>query len=56
MKTDSTAGITDNTSFDRLYGKLIANQDMVAHIMAGRSKRNISSAVQSATTFVFMPI
>ena len=49
-------GVIDNTSFDRLYGKLIANQDMAAKIVADRYNRNISMIIQNTATFVFIPI
>jgi hypothetical protein len=49
-------GIIDNTSFDRLYGKLIANQDMAAKIVADRYSRNISMVIQNTATFIFIPI
>ena len=55
LVTDNTNGVTDNTSFERLYGKLIANQDMVAKIVGDRTNRNMSSAIQT-TTLVFLPL
>jgi len=54
--TYGSGGIIDNTSFERLYGKLIGNQDMVAKIVADRYKRNISAVIQNTATFVFIPI
>lgn len=54
--TYGSSGVIDNTSFERLYGKLIANQDMAAKIVADRYKRNISSVIQNTATFVFIPI
>ena len=44
LLTYGSDGIIDNTSFDRLYGKLIANQDMVAKIIADRYNRNVTMA------------
>lgn len=54
--TYGTGHIIDNTSFERVYGKLINNQDMVAKIVADRYKRNISAVIQNTATFVFIPI
>lgn len=54
--TYGTDGLIDNTSFDRLYGKLIGNQDMVAKIIASRYQRNVSMAIQNTATFIFIPI
>ncbi len=56
LLTYGSDGIIDNTSFDRLYGKLIANQDMVAKIIADRYNRNVSMAFQNTATFIFIPI
>lgn len=54
--TFGSDGLIDNTSFDRLYGKLIANQDMAAQIVADRYNRTLSMAIQNTATFVFIPI
>jgi hypothetical protein len=54
--TYGTDGLIDNTSFDRLYGKLIGNQDMVAKIIKDRYQRNVSMAIQNTATFIFIPI
>lgn len=54
--THGVGGVIDNTSFERVYGKLIGNQDMAAKIVADRYKRNISMAIQNTATFIFIPI
>lgn len=56
LVTSGTAGTIDNTSFDRLYGKMIAHQDMMALIIADKTNRTINSVVQSTASMLFLPI
>jgi hypothetical protein len=44
-----------NLSFERLFGKAINAQDMMAQIMADRSNRTIKNVIQSVVT-AFIPI
>lgn len=44
-----------NLSFERLFGKLIAHQDMMAMIVAQKTQRTINLLVQGVSTF-FLPI
>lgn len=44
-----------NLSFERLFGKIINAQDMMAQIMADRTHRQIKGAIQSVAR-VFIPI
>lgn len=44
-----------NLSFERLFGKMINAQDMIAQIMADRSHRQIKNVLQSIAT-AFIPI
>ncbi len=44
-----------NTSFERLFGKMINAQDMMAQIMADRTHRQIKNVLQSLAT-AFIPI
>lgn len=44
-----------NLSFERLFGKMINAQDMMAQIMADRTHRQIKNVIQSLAT-VFIPI
>ena len=44
-----------NLSFERLFGKMINAQDMMAQIMADRSNRTIKNVIQSLVT-AFIPI
>ncbi len=43
-------------SYERLFGKLIANQDTMAIIMEGKNKRFIKKVFQQMATAVFLPI
>ncbi len=52
LLTNSTKSLS-NLSFERLFGKMIAVQDMLAEIIADRSQRTINKIVQS---IVFLPV
>lgn len=45
-----------NLSFEREFGKLIAQQDTIARIVAEKTNRSIVRAIQSVATAVFLPI
>jgi hypothetical protein len=45
----------DNYSFEREFGKLIANQDILARIVADRTNRSINWFAQTAGRMVFLP-
>lgn len=49
-------GGSRNLSFEREFGKLIAQQDTLARIIAEKTNRTIVRAVQSMATAVFLPI
>ncbi len=52
----STAGSGEiNLSFERLFGKMINAQDMIAQIMADRTHRQIKNVIQAIAT-AFIPI
>ena len=52
----SSAGTEEvNLSFERLFGKMINAQDMIAQIMADRNHRQINYAIQTIIT-AFIPI
>lgn len=48
-------GVVDNLSFERLFGKLIVLQEMMARIAGDRSDRAVNSAVQAVSS-VFLPL
>lgn len=47
---------TTNRSYDRLFGKLIGQQDLLAQIIATKNHRTIKNVIQSAARFVFLPV
>ncbi|KGK43069.1 lipoprotein [Nitrincola sp. A-D6] len=55
-----TNGISEegvhNLSFERLFGKLIAHQDMMARIISDKTNRSINKAVFSLATTALFPI
>jgi len=56
LLANEIAGDTRNLSFEREFGKIIAQQDMLALIIEDRSNRAISRAIQNAAAFRFLPI
>ncbi len=49
-------GEEHNLSFERLFGKLIAHQDMLAAITAGRHQRAIAYVARSVASMAFIPL
>lgn len=49
-------GPEPNLSFERLFGKLIGQQDIMARIVADSTNRRIKTVVQSVASAVFLPI
>lgn len=45
-----------NLSFERLFGKLISQQDTMARIMEQKNQRAIKTIIQSLASAVFLPI
>ena len=54
--SNSMDGDVANLSFEREFGKLIAQQDLMALIIEDKSNRSISRIFQNAATFIFLPI
>jgi len=55
LLTNSTNGVI-NISFERLFGKMIADQDMIAEIIAGRANRTINKIFHSIAQAMFLPV
>ncbi|MEH6568752.1 MAG: hypothetical protein V7709_06745 [Halioglobus sp.] len=55
LVTHEYQGVTDNLSFERLFGKLIVLQEMMARIAGDASHRHVNMAVQAASS-VFIPL
>ncbi len=51
----SDDGTIDNLSFERIYGKLIATQDLMAMVIADKDNRAINTVVHGVMS-VFIPI
>lgn len=49
-------GESVNLSFERLFGKIIAKQDLMAQVIADSSNRQIKTVVQTVARYVFLPI
>ncbi|WP_241235004.1 hypothetical protein [Amphritea opalescens] len=45
-----------NLSYERIFGKMISLQDMMALLIADTTNRNITRVVQSAASMTFLPI
>ena len=45
-----------NRSYDRLFGKLIGQQDTLAQIVATKNHRAIKNVFQSAAQLIFLPV
>jgi hypothetical protein len=53
--TSEYRGVTDNLSFERLFGKLIVLQEMMARIAGDAGDRRVTKAVHTAGS-VFIPL
>lgn len=56
LLTNSLPEEERNLSFERLFGKLIAHQDMIAQIASDKWDRAINRVVHSAAKSVFLPV
>ena len=54
--SDSISSDLTNLSYERIFGKLIATQDMMAEIVATSTDRSINRIVQGVATAPFLPI
>jgi len=56
LLTNSLPGEPANLSFERLFGKLIASQDMMAGVVALKNERLINRTAQNVAALVFFPL
>lgn len=56
LLTNSLPGEPANLSFERLFGKLIASQDMMAGVVALKNERLINRTAQNVVALVFFPL
>lgn len=56
LLTNSQAGEVNNLSFERLFGKLVALQDMMAVIVAQQNDRLLTTVTHNVASMVFFPL
>lgn len=56
LLSNSRPGEVENLSYERLFGKMIAIQDMLAFVIAGKWGRTINQAVFGAARLAFIPM
>ena len=56
IKTNNTDGLKMNLSFERLFGKLINNQENMARIISSQEGRMIQKAAKKIVSTIFLPI
>lgn len=56
LLTNHISDDLENLSFERLLGKLIAHQDMLAVIVSGKTRRTINSVAHGLASMTFIPI
>jgi hypothetical protein len=45
-----------NLSFEREFGRIIGNLDVLSRIVAGKNERTVNRVVQNIATAVFLPV
>ncbi len=45
-----------NLSFEREFGKMVGNLDLLANLIADKTSRGVAKAIQSVASFVFLPV
>jgi hypothetical protein len=56
LVSNTLDGDVHNLSYEREFGKLIAEQDLLALLIEDRSNRAITRGIQGVASFVFLPI
>ena len=56
LLTNESTGEVTNLSFERLFGKMISTQDMMARIVADKTNRTITFIVHRLATAAFLPV
>ncbi len=56
LVSNTLEGEVPNLSFEREFGKLIANQDLLALLIEDRGNRTITRTLQGAASLIFLPI
>jgi len=56
IKTNNTDGLNMNLSFERLFGKLINNQENMSKIVSSQEGRGIQKVATNIVSTIFLPI
>ena len=56
LLSNETGGAVVNLSYEREFGKIIGNLDVLSKVMADKNNRTVIKVVQSLATAVFLPI
>tara|TARA_B110000967_G_C18744852_1_gene489691 strand:+ start:153 stop:824 length:672 start_codon:yes stop_codon:yes gene_type:complete len=56
IKTNNTDGLKMNLSFERLFGKIINNQENMAKIISSQEGRGIQKVATNIVSTIFLPI
>ncbi len=56
LLSTETSGPVVNLSFERLFGKIVALQDVMAKVMEDKTNRTIKGVIQRVASAVFLPI
>ncbi len=56
LLTNSRAGEPRNLSYERLFGELIAVQDLMANVISRKRDRVINKVAINLASFAFMPL
>jgi hypothetical protein len=56
LLSNGREGVVENLSFEREFGKLIAQQDLLALILEDKSNRAINRVIQNVASFILLPV
>ncbi len=56
LYSDSVSSDVVNLSFERLFGKMIAHQDMMSKIMQGQTQRAVNTVAHGLVSMTFIPL
>ncbi len=56
LLSNETAGPVKNLSFEREFGKIIGNLDLLSKIIADKTSRTVVRVVQNLATALFLPV
>jgi len=56
LLSSEQSNATTNGGYERLFGKMIGQQDTIAKVVAVKNHRTIKNVIQSAAQLVFLPV